>query len=159
MTYAVLLLAGVVAWLLYRRQAADGTLPTLSIRGAQVAVTNVDAVERRRVWRYQGPAGLYLPPDGYVYVSRRGWYPIGNPWDVRSDLPPGTIRLVPGAWYSDRVSLQALQNSPSGMMASGIDWLGYDAWWAPEIVTASEATQLGVIEIPSKFVQPKDRNV
>lgn len=156
MTYAIMLLAGVVAWLLYRRQASDGTLPgVLSIRGAQVAVTNVDAVERRRVWEYQGPAGLFAVPASWSWVNRSGWRRIGSPFEAAVvDLPPGSIRLVPGSFYSDRVAESALQRSTTSALGLSVDWLGYDAWWAPRIVTVSEAQQLGVIEVDADFIQP-----
>lgn len=155
MPTAILCLVGAVAWMLYRRQSADGTLPGgLTIRGAEVAVTNVDAVERRRVWRYTGPAGLWALnlPTG---LSMTGSNRASETYKASNQL-----RLVPGGHYSHRVALESLRaDDPDGqwwMRWVVPDWSAWDSWWAPEIMTVAEAQAADVVEVPEalQFSEP-----
>lgn len=152
MNFSFLLLAAVVGWILYRKAVDDGTLPSgLTVRGASVAITNVDAVEERRVWVYRGPGGLKAIPAAFTWINRLGWT-LNNQVFFQS-APPGTIEIVVGQAYSHRVSMAVLQkHQPVG---TSIDWNAYNSWWVPRIVTVSEAQTLQVVEVPPEMQQPE----
>lgn len=149
MATAVLLLAAVVAWMLYRRQSEDGTLPDgLTIRGATVSVANVDAVERRKVWQFLG-----VPRDGSKDAIL-----LGERWQLQEIgrrlefLPVNGFTIAPMQWVSHRPNRQLLVDRPPNGTWSKAAWnnalMDFDSWWVPRMVTLREAQQMDVIELP-----------
>lgn len=160
MATAILMLAAAVAWILYRRQAADGSLPgALTIKGAQVAVTNVDAVERRKVWQFLGALNDRLQKHPVL---------VGQTWAFQNTglrmeyLPVDGLTIQPMQWVSHRPDRRLLiDRPPNGMWRKG-EWnaalMDFDAWWVPRMVTLREAQQLDVLEVPPKFREPMNPN-
>jgi hypothetical protein len=149
MATAVLLLAAVVAWMLYRRQSEDGTLPDgLTIRGATVSVANVDAVERRKVWQFLG-----VPRDGSKDAIL-----LGERWQMQEIgrrlefLPVNGFTIAPMQWVSHRPDRRLLIDRPPSGLWSKDGWNealnGWDSWWAPKVVSVLEAKTMDVIELP-----------
>lgn len=153
METAILMLAAAVAWILYRRQAADGSLPgALNIKGAEVAVTNVDAVERRKIWQFQGVSNYQGLKQGIL---------VGDTWAFQNTglrmeyVPVDGLTIQPGQFVSHRPDQKLLVNRPPNGTWSNNSWndalLNFDSWWVPRIVTLREAQQLNVVEVPERL--------
>lgn len=159
MATAFLMLSAAVAWILYRRQAVDGSLPGwLNITGAEVDVTNVDAVERRKIWQFTGVSngpGLKQP---IVVGDHWEWNYSGR---MAMWLPVDGLTVNPMQWVSHRPRRDLLVNwTPPGFSVK--EWnaalMDFDAWWFPRMVTLREAQQMDVLEVPPKFREPVNPN-
>lgn len=150
MPSAILLLVGAIAWMLYRRQASDGTLPGgLTVRGAQVAVTNVDAVERRQAWLYQGP-------KLWAWKERREDLPTQAMLSLFW-APDNYLELTPGRIYSHRVARARIVGRDPFLayMVTRFDLADWDTWWAPQVLTVAEAQASNLIEVPDAMREPQ----
>ena len=150
MATAVLLLAAVVAWILYRRQASDGSLPgALNIKGAEVAVTNVDAVERRKIWQFQGVSNHQALNQSIL---------VGDTWAYQNTglrmeyVPVNGLVIHAMQWVSHRPNRTLLVDRPPNGTWSKDRWNealnAWDSWWAPKVVSVLEAKTMDVIELP-----------
>lgn len=153
MATAILMLAAAVAWILYRRQAADGSLPgALNIKGAQVAVTNVDAVERRKIWQFQGVSNYQGLNQSILVGDTWAWQNTGLRMVY---LPVDGLTINPMQWVSHRPNRTLLVDRPPDGTWSKRGWnaalMDYDAWWVPRMVTLGEAQQLDVLEVPDRL--------
>lgn len=153
METAILMLAAAIAWILYRRQAADGSLPgALTIKGAQVALTNVDAVERRKVWGFVGVSNEQVAMQAILVGDNWGWVNTGLRVKY---LPVDGLTIQPGQFVSHRPDRKLLVNRPPNGTWSNNSWndalLNFDSWWVPRIVTLREAQQLNVVEVPERL--------
>lgn len=160
MATAILMLAAAVAWILYRRQAADGSLPgALTIKGAQVAVTNVDAVERRKIWQFQGVSNYQGLRQGILVGDTWGWQNTGLRMEY---VPVDGLTIVPMQWVSHRPNRKLLVDRPPNGTWSKRSWnaalADFDSWWVPRIVTLLEAQQLDVLEVPPELREPMNSN-
>lgn len=149
METAILMLAAAVAWILYRRQAADGSLPgALNIKGAQVAVTNVDAVERRKIWQFQGVSNDQALNQSILVGDKWAFQNTGLRMDY---VPVDGLVIHAMQWVSHRPNRQLLVNRPPNGTWSNNSWndalLNFDSWWVPRMVTLREAQQLNVVEV------------
>lgn len=153
METAILMLAAAIAWMLYQRQAADGSLPSaLTIKGAQVALTNVDAVERRKIWQFVGVSNHQALKQGIL---------VGDKWAFQNTglrmeyVPVDGLTIQPGQFVSHRPDQKLLVNRPPNGTWSNNSWndalLNFDSWWVPRIVTLREAQQLNVVEVPERL--------
>lgn len=147
------MLAAAVAWMLYRRQSADGSLPSaLNIRGAQVDVTNVDAVERRKVWGFVGVSNDQVAMQAILVGDNWGWVYAGLGMQY---LPVDGLTIQPGDFVSHRPDRKLLVNRPPNGTWSNNSWndalLNFDSWWVPRMVTLREAQELNVVEVPERL--------
>jgi hypothetical protein len=150
MATAVLLLAAVVAWMLYRRQSEDGTLPDgLTIRGATVSVANVDAVERRKIWQFQGVSKHQALNQSILVGDTWAWQNTGLRMEY---VPVNGLVIHAMQWVSHRPNRQLLVDRPPNGTWSKAAWnnalMDFDSWWVPRMVTLREAQQMDVIELP-----------
>lgn len=153
MATAILMLAAAVAWILYRRQAADGSLPgALNIKGAEVAITNVDAVERRKIWQFQGVSNHQALNQSILVGDKWAFQNTGLRMDY---VPVDGLVIHAMQWVSHRPNRQLLVDRPPNGNWSKREWnaalMDFDSWWVPRMVTLGEAQQLDVLEVPARL--------
>lgn len=153
METAILMLAAAIAWMLYQRQAADGSLPSaLTIKGAQVAVSNVDAVERRKIWQFVGVSNDQALNQSILVGDKWGWQNTGLRMEY---VPVDGLVIHAMQWVSHRPNRQLLADRPPNGTWSKAGWndalMDFDSWWVPRMVTIREAQQLNVVEVPERL--------
>ncbi len=128
----------------WSRRREEESTPAISVRGGNVTVANVEAIEEARVWRYIGPKAWVVPNAQGLNAIRPGSLLLtpGSYYDAQPVMP-GKWGTRPDVLLMEEKGAPTIYGPSVGRLDPEADT--WASWWEQTILTVAEQLAVGLV--------------